>query len=292
MSVTGGIMAAVGAAGALGSAAISSSAASNAASTQANAADQAAQLQHEDAQAALAFQKQEWETQQANLAPWLSAGKGSLANLDALLKTPGEGLLTPWTEQFQAPTLAQAENEPGYQFALQQGEGALQNSAAAKGSLLSSDTLEALNNYAQNSATTNYQNVYNRALQQYQQRYGIFENNQANTFNRLAALAGVGQTAATTLGSEGQQASNNVANTYLTSGAQIGQDIQNAAAATASGYIGSANAWGGAFGNSTNNLMNLYLMNQMFGGGGGGGLSLDNSWLNVPPSTFNPVPTP
>ena len=268
MSVTGGIMAAVGLAGSIGGAAISSSAAGNAASTQANAADYAAQLQKQESDAALAFQKQEWETQQANLAPWLQSGKGALSNLTALLSTPGAGLLTPWSSTFTPPTNVTEANDPGYQFRFSQGEGALENSAAASGSLLSGNTLEAQQKFGQDYASNEYSNVYNRALQQYQQNYGIFENNQTNTFNRLAALAGVGQTAATTLGTEGQQASQNVGNIDLTTGAQQGQQLNNAAAATASGYIGAANAWGGALGGSTNNLSNLLLMQQLFGNNG------------------------
>ena len=263
-------MAGIGAAGALGGAAISSSAASNAASTQTDAAKSAAQLQADEAQKSLDFQKQQWTTQQANLAPWLKSGTTALNNLNGLL-TPGSGLLTPWTEQFQAPTAATEQNDPGYQFRLAQGEGALENSAAAQGSLLSGNTLEAQQKFGQDYASNEYSNVYNRALQQYNQRYGIFENNQTNTFNRLAALSGIGQTAATTLGTEGQQAANNVSNINLTSGAQQGQQMNNAAAATASGYIGNANAWGGALSGSTNNLSQLYMLNQLFGGGGGGG---------------------
>lgn len=266
-------MAAVGLAGSIGGAAASANAAGNAASTQASAAEQAQQLQAAEAQNALDFQKQEWNTQQQNMQPWLTAGKGALGNLSGLLSTPGQGLLTPWNQTFTPPTAATQQNDPGYQFRLQQGEGALQNSAAAQGSLLSGNTLEAQQKFGQDYASNEYQNVYNRALQQYQQNYGIFENNQTNTFNRLAALSGVGQAAATTLGNQGQSAANNIANTYLTSGAQQGQQMNNAAAATASGYVGAANAWSGALGGGTNSLMNLLLMQQLFGQGGGGGTS-------------------
>src|SRR6266568_978149 len=265
--VAGGLAAA----GGIGGAAISSHAAGEAANTQANAADYAAQLQKQEADNALAFQKEQWTTDQANEAPWLQAGKGALSNLSGLLSTPGAGLLTPWSSTFTAPTNVTEANDPGYKFRMQQGEGALENSAAANGSLLSGNTLEAQQKFGQDFASNEYSNVYNRALQQYQQNYGIFENNQTNTFNRLAALSGVGQTAATTLGQEGQQAAQNVSNIDLTTGAQQGQQINNAAAATASGYIGAANAWGGALGGATNNLSNMMMMQQMFGGGGGGG---------------------
>jgi hypothetical protein len=282
------IGAGVSAAGALGGAAISSSAASNAAKTQADAAKSAAQLQKEEADNALAFQKQQWTTQQANLAPWLASGKGALNNLTGLLSTPGQGLLTPWTEQFQAPTAVTEQNDPGYKFRMAQGEGALENSAAAKGSLLSGNTLEAQQKFGQDFASNEYSNVYNRAMQEFNSRYGIFENNNTNTFNRLAALSGVGQTAATTLGSEGQNAANNVSNINLTSGAQQGQQMNNAAAATASGYIGGANAWGGALGNSTNSLSQLMMLNQLFGGGANPISGIDLSAIPDPALT-NPA---
>jgi hypothetical protein len=271
MSVTGGIIAGVGLAGSLGGAAVESNAAGNAASTQAGAADTAAQLQYQESQNALNFQENEWNTQQQNLAPWLNAGKGALGELTSLTSTPGQGLLTPWTTQFTAPTAAEAAQYPGYQFQLGQGEQALQNSAAASGSLESGNTQEALNNYAQNYAQNDYTNVYNQAMQQYQQQYGIFENNQTNAYNRLAGIAGTGQTAATSLGTEGQQAASTVGNIDLTTGAQQGQDLQNAAAAEASGYIGSANAYGGALSSGTNNLTQLALLSQLYGGNGGGG---------------------
>jgi hypothetical protein len=283
------LAAGLGAAGGIAGGVISSSAAGKAASTQAGAAESAAQLQAQEAQNALNFQEQQWNTQQQNLAPWLTAGKGALSNLSGLLSTPGQGLLTPWTQTFTPPTAATEANDPGYQFRLQQGEGALANSAAANGSLLSGNTLEAQQQFGQNYASNEYSNVYNRALQQYQQNYGIFENNQSNEYNRLAGVAGTGQTAATTLGQEGQAAANNTSQIDLTTGAQQGQQMNNAAAAEASGYVGGANAWSGALSGGTNNLTQLMLMQQLFGGSGTNvtsGINLNN----VPdPGLTNPA---
>lgn len=271
------IGAGVSAAGAIGGAAWSSNAAGNAAKTQSDAAKTAAQLQADEAQKSLDFQKQQWSTTQQNQAPWLQAGKTALGELSGQTSTPGQGLLTPFSEKFNAPTSVTEQNDPGYQFRLQQGQAALQNSAAAKGSLLSGNTLEAQQQYGQNYASNEYGNVYSRAMQEYQQRYGIFENNQTNQFNRLAAVSGAGQTAATTLGQQGQQAAQNVGNINMTTGAQQGQDIQNAAAATASGYVGGANAWSGALGGNANSLSQLLMMQKLFGGGGSSSLFADPS---------------
>jgi hypothetical protein len=250
-------MAGIGLAGSIGGAAISSNAAGNASQTQSDAANYAANLQKQEADNALGFQKQEWQTQQNNMAPWLQEGQGALTQLRGMTSTPGQGLL----EGFTPPSMAEAGAEPGYQFALQQGLGAMQNSAAAKGSLESGNTMEALNNYGRNAAESNYQNVYNRS-------FNTFQSNQTNQFNRLAALSGVGQQTGAQLGQLGQSAANNVGNISLTTGAQQGQDAQNAAAAQASGYVGGANAWSGALGGTSNNLTNMLMMQQMFGGGG------------------------
>jgi len=228
---------------------------------QAGAAKNAQELQAQEAQNALDFQKQQWNTQQQNQAPWLHAGQGAVSTLSNLL---GSGQFAPWTGQFQAPTAQQAEQTPGYQFQLQQGEQALQNSAAASGGALSTGNLKNINNYAQGVASTNYQQTYNNALQQYQQSYNQYQQNQANVFNRYASLSGLGQTAAGQLGQEGQAASNNVGNISLTSGAQQGQNINNAAAATASGYVGAANAANSGIGN----LTNYATLQQLLGGGG------------------------
>jgi hypothetical protein len=214
---------------------------------QAGAAKSAAQLQYQEQQQALDFQKQEWQQQQQNMAPWIQQGQGAVGALGGFLgqAQQGQGPLAPWTGQFQAPTLAQAQAEPGYKFALQQGTGALTNLAAASGNLLTGNTGEALQQYGQQFGEQNYQNVYNRAMQQYQQGYNQYQQNQSNLFNRYASLAGLGQTSAAQLGNQGQAAAGNVANISLTGGAQIGADIQNAAYQQASGYTGAASAFGG-----------------------------------------------
>src|ERR1700744_5865443 len=122
--------------------------------------------------------------------------------------------------QCQAPTLEQAEQQPGYQFQLQQGSQLLQQSAAARGNLLTGGTAEALQDYGQGLAQTDYQNVYNDALNTYGTNYNAYQQQQANQYNRLASLAGVGQTAAGQLGTLGQNASNSVASNLLGTASQ------------------------------------------------------------------------
>lgn len=241
-----------------------------AASTQAGAAKNAAQLQYQEQQQALDFQKQEWQQQQQNMAPWIQQGQQAIGTLGGLQNQAltGQGPLAPWTGQFQAPTAEQAAQQPGYKFALQQGTNALTNSAAASGNLLTGNTGEALQQYGQQLGQEDYQQVYNNALQQYQQSYNQYQQGQSNLFNRYASLAGLGQTSAAQLGNQGQAAAGNVANISLTGGAQIGQQLNNVAAAQASGYVGGANAIGGGI----NNFLQYSMLQNLLGGQGLGGI--------------------
>lgn len=169
---------------------------------------------------------------------------------------------------FQAPTAAQALQSPGEQAQLQLGEQALQQSAAAQGNLLTGGTAQGINAYAQNLASTNYQNTYNNAYNTYASGYNQYENQQTNTYNRLASLAGQGQTTANNLGTLGQSAASNIGNISLTGGAQQAQQLNNAGAANASGIVGSANAWGGALSGTANNIGNLSLLSQLYNNNG------------------------
>jgi hypothetical protein len=72
--------------------------------------------------------------------------------------------------EFAPPTGQQLlEEDPGYQFRLDEGSKALQRSAAARGTLRSGATLKGLIDYGQNTASEEYQRAYNRRLKQYQE---------------------------------------------------------------------------------------------------------------------------
>lgn len=363
MSVLG-TMAAVGVAGSVASAAMGSRAAGHAADVQATASTEAARLQKQAADEALAFQREQWNTTQGNIAPWLGAGQGAITNLQSLMGIPSAGsggsvtaagaaptkpnlpgrppggtlpeegqprdisdnwgdrkgiwnprmameasqagtenidtvqpevdsngnpfvpgtgtaspggptggtpgvnpalgafgsLAAPWTDQFAAPTDVTQQNDPGYAFRLKEGTRLLENSAAARGGLLTGSTANDLQKYGQEFASNEYGNVYNRALTEYQQRYNVFQQNQSNLYNRLAGISGMGQTATGQLSSAGDAASRNATNILLTSGQQQGQALNNTAAARASGYVGSANAWRGAISGSVNSLQDILAM--------------------------------
>lgn len=69
---------------------------------------------------------------------------------------------------FRPPTVT---DDPGYQFRLQQGQAALDASAAARGGLTSGAALRALQTYGQQLGSQEYQAAYGRSWQQQQEQY-------------------------------------------------------------------------------------------------------------------------
>lgn len=269
---TAAIVAGTAAAGLAGTA-IQSKAAGNAANVEVNAANHAADLQKQASDAALGLQTQEFNQQQQNLAPWLQAGQQGLTALTSGLQSGGQFSTVP---QFTAPTGVTEQNDPGYQFRLAQGEQAIQNAKSANGTLFSGATAKGLSDYAQNTASNEYGNVYNRAMQQYQTQL----NSQNTLYNRYAGLAGTGQQATQQANQSAQNYANQGTNTYLTTGAQQGQYALDAGSARASGYINQGNIWGHGIGNTANSVLQGYLYSQLPGTSGASGTTAayDTPW--------------
>lgn len=236
-----------------------------------NAAQKAAEEQIAAEKQAESFLQDQEKTGLQNYSPYLTAGGTATTTLGSLLGTPGQGLLTPWTQQFKAPTAAEAEQTPGYQFQLQQGLNATQNSAAGRGGLLSGRTLADLNNYAQGTAATNYQNTFNNANTEYQSAYNSFLNNQNSQYSRLMGLSGEGLTAAQGAGGLIQGVGGDIASLM---GAQ--------GAAKAAGTIGSANAWSGAMSGVGNSLMGAMSLGSLNGNSGPMTGFNPNLWMGGP----------
>lgn len=204
--------------------------------------------------------------------PGASTGTGAPGNLGSQVSTnlPKGYLTQPWTGTFQAPTAEQARQTPGYQFLLDQGTQALQNSAAAKGDLLSGNTMAGMTQYGQGLADTTYNETYNRALQGYQTNYNTFKQNQADIYNRLAAMSGTGQVTAQQLGSTGAQTANSMASLLGNSASSIGNTVMQGTN-TASGYnTGAANAYGNTLSGLGGTAMNSMILSQLLGQQGQG----------------------
>ena len=120
----------------------------------ADTAKDAAKLQAEAVDKALGSIQTGYETGRADLQPYYSTGTKSLAEIANL---QGQNGRQQQQEAFNRFTVS-----PDYQFRFGEGQKALQNTAAAKGSLYSGNTAKALTDYGQGMASQEYGNYYNR----------------------------------------------------------------------------------------------------------------------------------
>jgi hypothetical protein len=116
-------------------------------------------------------------TSKENLDPYLALGKLTTEQLQGLLGEGGE-----FNRRF---SMADYQEDPGYQFRLQEGQKALERSASARGNLLGGGTLKALGRYSQGMASQEYQNAFDR-----------FQGENAARFGRLSTATGIGLNAA------------------------------------------------------------------------------------------------
>jgi hypothetical protein len=168
-------------------------------------------------------------------------------------------------------TLEELQNTPGYQFRYQQGMDATNNSAAARGSLLSGRQLKAVDQYSQSFASTEYQNAWERAQQAYQNAFSRDTTNKNNTFNRLQSMANNGQSAA------GQQGEWDYGSglAIATSNQKLGNDKIGLALAQGQNKQNEIQGYGNAANMAIGGAYNAY-GGGGFGGSSGGGMVANN----------------
>ncbi len=192
---------------------------------------------------------------------------GNLTQMFKPYQDTGAISTTGLNSALQNPFQFNIQDDPGYQFRLNQGMKAVQQSAAASGALNSGGAVKALTQYGQGFASNEYQNAFNRHQTQLQ-----------NLFQGAGlGLQATGQDAGLQSGVVGQQVGNLTNNSNLT--AQIlGQDSnlasQNytgAGNAQASGIVGGANAINGALNGLSQTANQTFLLNLLSKNPGGTG---------------------
>lgn len=164
---------------------------------------QAAQASERAAQTSLEEQRRQYDLSRKDMMPWLTTGTSALGQLGNLTGLGGADAQTAAMGQFTA--------SPDYQFRLNEGNRQLAARNSALGLQDSGAAQKAAMQYAQGLASSEYGNYY----------------------NRLAGLAGVGQTAAQNQAQLGQN--------YA--GAVTGINTNNAQN-LASSYINRGNIYG------------------------------------------------
>lgn len=194
--------------------------------------NKAAKATKDASQAQLELERYIYDTTRSDFAPWRAAGNSALGKL-------GEYFLG--DEGFKPIDLSGYKTSPGYEFRLGEGLKALERRASAAGYRLSPQLGKEMVRYAEDYATGDFENYANRQERQYD-----------TYMNRLASLAGIGQTAT----AQTAQAGSNYA-----AGAGQANYMAGQARATNAANTGSAINQG------IGNLASLYLYNQGYGGG-------------------------
>lgn len=213
---------------------IGGSASKSAASTQAEAANRAADLQYKQFQEQMAAQE-----------PFRQGGIRSMNELQRQLGIAGDASSAGYGGLMRNFGMQDFQTDPGYAFRLSEGNKALERQAAARGGLISGAALKAAQGYGQDLASQEYQNAFNR-----------YQTNRGSVYGMLSGQQGVGQAATNAMGQAGQNYANQAGNAYMDAGN-----------ARASGYMGQANAFGGAL-NQMGNIGMMYGMGAFNKGGG------------------------
>lgn len=202
--------------------------------------NRAANAQRDAANTASRAELEQYYQSREDMQPWRDAGQHALDQITEGTSQNGE-----FSRDF---TLSDFTKDPGYDFRMQQGQQALDRSAAARGGALSGAAIKGSLRYGQDFGSNEYQNAYNR-----------FNNDRTQRFNRLASIAGIGQTATRDVAQMGSQTLSNVAN-----------NIVGAGNAQASSYVNQGNAINNVTQSLGNFAMNRYYMNQLGYGQGSG----------------------
>jgi hypothetical protein len=196
-----------------------------------DAAGDAADIQARGAEEAIAETRRQYDQNREDLAPYRQAGSTAIGQLSTGTVDGGD-----FNRDF---TMADFEKDPGYEFRLNEGRRALEGSAAAGSGIFNGGVGRRLERYGQDYASGEFSNAYNR-----------FNNDRNTRFNRLAAIAGVGQTATNTGVNAGESSSRAVSDSII-----------GAANAAAAGRVGEANAVTGGL-----ESLGDYYRNRRYGG--------------------------
>ena len=181
-------------------------------------ANKASKAQLQGAREAAAAEREMFERQVQLQEPFRQAG------IQALNK------LLPMAMNYKPFSLKDFELDPGYQFRMQEGRRAVENSMLARGMGLSGSMLRGVTRYGQGIGSEEFMNAYNR-----------YQTNRANEMNPLQSLAGAAQTSSNTLGSAAGQLGSSLSNLAVGAGN-----------ARASAYAGTANALASGIGQGLN----------------------------------------
>ena len=177
---------------------------------------------------AMQMQREQEARARREFTPYANAGRESLSQYQANIGN----------QPTYQNTLANLVNDPGYQFRLQQGQQTLENSAAARGNLLSGATLKDLTGYAQGMASQEGQAAYSRDMNAFNNTQNQLANLMQTGFNASGQIVGNGQATTNNLANLAMAQGQNTANLWNTRAQAVGGLLDQLGSAIGSGFGG------------------------------------------------------
>ena len=199
---------------------------------QSDATSDAAEAQAESTREGIAEQRRQFDLTRTDFAPYRETGVNALRQFAAGINAP--------------TTAADVMSDPGYKFGLDQGQQAIDRKIAAMGGRVSGAAIKAAGRFGTNYATTGYTAADQR---------------RNDRLNRLASLAGIGQSATGASAAAGTSAANNISSMTTAQG--------NASA-------GARMSQGQLWGDTANQISALYQRNRQPSASGWSGYGLGN----------------
>jgi hypothetical protein len=173
-------------------------------SMQSRAAGKAADASLAGTEAGIAEQRRQYDLTRQDFAPYRDVGTNALRRLSGEIERP--------------VTAQDVMMDPGYQFGLSEGQKALDRRIAAMGGRVSGAAIKAAGRFGTDYASTGFNAAYQR---------------RQDTLNRLAAMAGIGQSATGSSAAAGAQSAGNISNL-----------LQSGANTSAAARMAQGNIWG------------------------------------------------
>ncbi len=203
-----------------------------------NAAGKAADSQQAATNAAIAEQRRQYDLNRADFAPYRQAGVNALSQLTGEIDRP----LT--AEEVMA--------EPGFAFGLQQGQRAIDNKISAGGGRVSGQAIKAAGRWGTDYAAGQYGAAYSR---------------RQDRLNRLASLAGIGQTSTAASTIAGQNSANTISGLISSQGD-----------ATGASQMARGSIWQNALGSAGAGISDYYKRRAQPNNGGGFAWNINGGW--------------
>ena len=130
-----------------------------------------------------------YETSKGYYDPYYQTGTAASNRLAQLMGIGGNVGAADYGSMMRDFSMADYQQDPGYQFRLQEGLKQLGRTSAARGGALSGATLKGTQGYAQNLASQEYGNAYQRYMDQMKNRYNMLAGQQGVGYQAGGALS-------------------------------------------------------------------------------------------------------